>query len=236
MKFHLVRPALVLASSLVLASCGGGGKETFPVKVTVFNVQYPGLVLTTNGQELAIPVPAKAGDNVVTSFPNGLDYGTYYNVVPKGGTAVEGGGSQPAHQNCFTAGYPNGNYPREYGTAGQTASIESARTPAIEVFYQCQVNQYALSGTVTGLNTDGATLTLINGSNSQIVVTRTGTATDALPFTLATVPYNTSFGVTVLTQPAGYTCTVANGVGVMDDALEKLGGNKTVAVTCVKNS
>jgi hypothetical protein len=236
MKFHLVRPALVLASSLVLASCGGGGKETFPVKVTVFNVQYPGLVLTTNGQELAIPVPAKAGDNVVTSFANGLDYGTYYNVVPKGGTAVEGGGSQPAHQNCFTAGYPNGNYPREYGTAGQTASIESARTPAIEVFYQCQVNQYALSGTVTGLNTDGVTLTLINGSNSQIVVTGSSTATAPLPFALATVPYNTSFGVTVLAQPAGYTCTVANGIGVMDDALEKLGGNLNVAVTCVKNS
>jgi hypothetical protein len=236
MKFHLVRPALVLASSLVLASCGGGGKETFPVKVTVFNVQYPGLVLTTNGQELTIPVAAKPGDTVVTSFPNGLDYGTAYNVVPKGGTAVDGLGSQPAHQSCFTAGYPNGNYPREYGTAGQTASIESARTPAIEVFYQCQVNQYALSGTVTGLNTDGASVTLINGSNSQLTVTRTGTATDALPFALGTVPYNTSFGVTVLTQPAGYTCTVANGVGVMDLALEKLGGNLNVAVTCVKNS
>jgi hypothetical protein len=236
MKFHLVRPALVLASSLVLASCGGGGKETFPVKVTVFNVQYPGLVLTTNGQELTIPVAAKPGDTVVTSFPNGLDYGTAYNVVPKGGTAVDGLGSQPAHQSCFTAGYPNGNYPREYGTAGQTASIESARTPAIEVFYQCQVNQYALSGSVTGLNTDGASVTLINGSNSQLTVTRTGTATDALPFALGKVPYNTSFGVTVLTQPAGYTCTVANGVGVMDLALEKLGGNLNVAVTCVKNS
>jgi hypothetical protein len=236
MKFHLVRPALVLASSLVLASCGGGGKETFPVKVTVFNVQYPGLVLTTNGQELTIPVAAKPGDTVVTSFPNGLDYGTAYNVVPKGGTAVDGLGSQPAHQSCFTAGYPNGNYPREYGTAGQTASIESARTPAIEVFYQCEVNAYALSGSVTGLNTDGASVTLINGSNSQLTVTRTGTATDALPFALGKVPYNTSFGVTVLTQPAGYTCTVANGVGVMDLALEKLGGNLNVAVTCVKNS
>jgi hypothetical protein len=41
MKFHLVRPALVLASSLVLASCGGGSKETYPVKVTVSGVQYP---------------------------------------------------------------------------------------------------------------------------------------------------------------------------------------------------
>jgi hypothetical protein len=50
------------------------------------------------------------------------------------------------------------------------------------------------------------------------------------------VPFNTSFGVTVLTQPTGYTCTVANGVGVMNEALEALGGAKEVAVTCVKNT
>jgi hypothetical protein len=231
MKFHLVRPALVLASSLVLASCGGGGKETYPVKVTVKGVQYAGLILTTNGQEVSVPVPAKAGDPVVVTFPNGLDYGTYYNVVPKGGSAL-GGGSQPAHQNCATD-----SFPREYGTAGQTASLESARTPAIEVFYSCTVNTYALSGTVKGLNTDGVTLTLINGSNGQTVVTGSATATADLPFSLGAVQYNTSFGVTVLTQPAGYNCTVSsNGTGVMLEAQEKAGGVKDILVTCNKTS
>jgi hypothetical protein len=210
MKFHLLRPALVLASSLVLASCGGGGKETYPVKVTVSNVKYPGLVLTTNGQELPVPVAAKAGDNVVLTFPNGLDYGTYYNVIPKGGTASAGGGSQPAHQNCVTNGYP-----REYGTAGQTASLESARTPAIEVFYSCSVNVYQLSGTITGLTSADASITLINGSNSQVTV---------------------AGSVTILTQPNGYTCTIANNTGVMDDALEAKQGKTDVAVTCTKNS
>jgi hypothetical protein len=230
MKFHLLRPALVLASSLVLASCGGGGSETYPVKVTVSNVKYPGLVLTTNGQELTVPVPAKAGDNVVLTFPNGLDYGTYYNVIPKGGTAAGGGGSQPAHQNCVTNGYP-----REYGTAGQTASLESARTPAIEVFYSCSVNVYELSGTITGLSSADASITLINGSNSQITLTGNATSTDPIKFALSPVAYGTSFGVTILNQPKGYTCTIANNTGVMDDALEKLGGAKTVAVSCAKN-
>jgi hypothetical protein len=220
MKFHLVRPALVLASSLVLASCGGGGKETFPVKVTVSNVQYPGLILTTNGQEVAVPVPAKAGDPVVVTFPNGLDYGTYYNVVPKGGTAA-GGGAQPAHQACQTAGYP-----REYGTAGQTASLESARTPAIEVFYACKIIAYELSGTISGVNT--GTITIINGSNSQ----RTIDLSTATTFMLDAVPFGTSYGVTVLTAPAGYTCNVANGTGVMDVEQEKAGGVKNVAITC----
>ena len=232
MKFHLVRPALVLASSLVLASCGGGGSgETYPVKVTVANVQYPGLVLTTNGQELAVPVAAKAGDNVVLNFPNGLDYGTYYNVIPKGGTASAGGGSQPAHQNCVTNGYP-----REYGTAGQTASLESARKPAIEVFYSCSVNVYELSGTVTGLSSADASITLINGSNSQVTVAGNATSTDPIKFALSPVAYGTSFGVTILTQPTGYTCTIANNTGVMDDALEKLVGKKDVAVNCTKSS
>lgn len=228
MKFHLVRPALILASSLVLASCGGGGKETYPIKVTVSNVQYPGLILTTNGQELTVPVPAKAGDTQVLYFANGLDYGTYYNVVPKGGTAALGGGSQPAHQNCITNGYP-----REYGTAGQTASLESARTPAIEVFYSCSINAFALSGTVTGLDSDTATLTILNGSNSQTTITGSSTAA-SVPFTLGSVPYGTSFSVDVLPNSA-YDCSVSsNGVGIMREAQETAGGVTDIVISCKK--
>ncbi|MGB9107183.1 MAG: hypothetical protein WCC39_00710 [Telluria sp.] len=231
MKFDLVRPALILASSVVLASCGGGGgKETYPVKVTVAGVQYPGLILTTNGQELPIPVPAKAGDPVVLTFPNGLDYGTYYNVIPKGGTAA-GGGSEPAHQNCVT-----GSVPREYGTAGQTASLESARTPAIEVYYNCSILAYPVGGNITGLTSDTATVTLINGSNSQVTITGSTTVTP-VPFTMPNnVPYATTYGVTVLTQPTGFTCTVTNGTGTIDDAAETAGKVSNIAVTCVPNT
>ena len=228
MKFHLVRPALVLASSLVLASCGGGGSETYPVKVTVSNVQYEGLILTTNGQEVAVHKPAKDGDPVVVTFPNGLDYGTYYNVVPKGGTAA-GGGSQPAHQNCATTGYP-----REYGTAGQTASLESARTPAIEVFYSCLVNTFALGGKVTGLDSDTATLTIVNGSNSQTTIKGSSTA-DSIQFALGEVPYNKSFGVDVLPTP-GYVCSVSsNGTGIMLEAQEAAKGVTDIVITCKKS-
>jgi hypothetical protein len=227
MKFHLARPALALAASLALASCGGGGKETYPVKVTVSNVLYEGLILTTNGQEVAVHKPAKDGDPVVVYFPNNLDYGTRYNVVPKGGTAA-GGGSQPAHQNCVTAGYP-----REYGTAGQTASLESARTPAVEVFYSCAIKAYPLSGTITGLTSGN--LTLINGSNSQVTIAGS-TTTSPLPFSLGSVPFGTSFGVTVLTQPDGFNCTVANGTGEMKETQEAAGGVTNVAVTCSPKS
>lgn len=229
MKFHFARPALILAASLTLASCGGGGgKETYPVKVTVSNVRYDGLVLTTNGQEVAVPKPAKDGDPVVVYFPNNLDYGTYYNVVPKGGTAA-GGGSQPAHQNCATT-----SVPREYGTAGQTASLESARTPAIEVFYNCTIKAYALSGTVTGLTS--GTLTLVNGSTGGQVSVAGSTTTSPIPFSLPAVAYGSSFSVDVFPQPDGFHCDVANGVGEMKEAQEAAGGVTNVAVTCTPNS
>jgi len=230
MKSYLVRPALALAVSLALASCGGGGKETYPVNVTVNNVQYEGLILTTNGMDLPVHPPAKAGDPVVLTFPNGLDYGEYYNVVPQDGTAA-GGGKEPLHQNCVTAGYP-----REYGTAGHTASLESARTAAIEVFYNCSIKTHPLSGNVTGLT--AGNLTLINGSNGgQITVAGSATAT-SIPFALPAVPYGASFGITVLTQPAGFTCTVSNnGTGEMKGAKveEEPTPVTDVAVTCVAN-
>jgi len=226
MKFSLARPALALAVSLTLASCGGGGKETFPVKATVSGVKYDGLILTTNGMEVAVPKPAKDGDPVVVTFPNGLDYGEHYNVVPKGGTASLGDGSQPAHQKCVTAGAP-----REYGTAGQTASVESARTPAVEVFYVCSINTFPVGGKVTGLTS--GTVTLINGSNSSVTVTAASDGSD-VSFTLpAAVQFGATYGVSVLTQPDGFTCTASNNVGEMNAAAETAGGANNVLVTCV---
>jgi hypothetical protein len=225
MKFHLVRPALVLASSLVLASCGGGGEESYQVKVTVFGLKYDQLTLNTNGQDLTIHPPAKAGDNVVAYFPNGLGYGTYYNVLPKSG-------GQPAHQTCASA--TQYGYPREYGTAGQTASLESARTPAIEVFYTCVINSFTVGGNITGLDSDTATVTLINGSNSQLTVTGSATVTP-IPFTfLNAVDFDTTYGVSVLTQPAGYNCTVQNGTGTINAAVETAGKVDNIAVNCTK--
>jgi hypothetical protein len=194
----------------------------------VFGVQYEGMILTTNGMEVSVPKPAKAGDPVVVTFPNGLDYGTYYSVVPKGGAAISGGGSQPAHQNCVTA--TSLGYPREYGTAGQTASLESARKAAIEVFYTCSVKAYELSGKVTGL-TSGS-LTLVNGSTGgQTTVTGDATAS-SIPFSLPPVQFGKSFTVDVQPQPAGFHCDVANGAGEMKEAQEAVGGFKDVTVTC----
>jgi hypothetical protein len=237
MKFSLARPALALAITVTLASCGGG-KATFPINVTVSNLQYPGLVLSTNGMDYTVNPPAKDGQNVPDVkfvFPNQIEYGQTYDVIPKGqvvtGGTVTALGQQPAHQTCSSPTYPKS------GTAGQLAKID--------IQYVCAVNTYPLTGTVKGLT--GTGLTLANGSTYLPVgvnpaLDSAGAPTGAdVPLTMNSVPYGATYGVTVLTQPKDQTCTVTGGAngtggGTMDDAAEKAGGVTNLVVTCVKST
>lgn len=72
----------------------------------------------------------------------------------------------------------------------------------------CEPNIYKLGGTVTGLTADG--LVLANGSATATLAKNTTSFT--FP---TTVISSTSYGVTVLTQPPGLTCTVTNGTGIV---------------------
>jgi hypothetical protein len=235
MKFSLARPALALAIMAALTACGGGGKATFPINVTVSNLQYPGLILSTNGQDLTINPPATAGQAVTAVFPNQLEYGQTYEVTPKGATISNhtySGGAQPKHQTCSPTTFP------AYGTAGQLAKID--------IRYSCAINTYPLTGTVKGLT--GTGLVLANGSttgtitvNPALDANQKPTGAD-VPLTMNQVPYNTTYGVTVLTQPTNpaQTCTVTGGAngtggGTMDDAAEAAKGVNNLVVTCVNN-
>lgn len=233
MKFSLARPAFALAITLTLASCGGGGKATFPINVTVSGLQYPGLVLSTNGHDLAVNPPTTAGDLVTAVFPNPLEYGQTYEVIPKGATITSNhtyvGGTLPKHQQCAPSPFP------AWGTAGQLAKID--------IRYTCVINAYPLTGTVNGLK--GTGLILANGSTAATVgvdpVLDANKNPTGAPVALVmnSVPYNTTYGVTVLTQPTSpsQTCTVTGGAngtggGTMDDAAEAHGGVDSLVVTC----
>jgi len=239
MKFSFARGALALMATLTLASCGGG-KATFPIKVSVYNVLYPGLVLSTGGQDVAVNPSADPTKPVNVVFPNEIEYGESYNVVPKGQVVNSDGsitaGAMPKHQICSV--YPD--YPLSLpisGTAGQLAEIQ--------INYLCSIRTYALGGKVVGLR--GAGLVLANGSTAAPVgVSPAVDATTSAPtgadvvLTLNPVPYNTTYGVTVLTQPKDQTCTVTGGAngtggGTMDDAAEAAGGVNNLLVTCVNN-
>ena len=88
-------------------------------------------------------------------------------------------------------------------TAGRLASVS--------ITVNCRLDDYTIGGAITGLNSDG--LVLINGSGDRIAIDK-GATSYAFQNEVA---FKTSYGVTVLTQPAGQRCTVANGVGEMGD-------------------
>jgi hypothetical protein len=189
MKSSLMRPALALALVLGLSACGG--KASFPIGVTVSGLQYQGLVLTTNNMDLPVTPPATPGQAVTASFPHAIEYGEEFEVKVK---------TPPQHQSCT---YPP-NDRSYFGTAGQLAQINAQ--------ISCFLNAYAIGGPVTGLKSDG--LVLANGSTTAVVTK------EMTKFQFpVTVQYGVTYGVTVLTQPAGQVCTVGpKGTGTMGDA------------------
>jgi hypothetical protein len=84
----------------------------------------------------------------------------------------------------------------------------------------CVTNTYNVGGSVSGLRTSG--LSLVNGS------TRVDIAANATSFTLPVkVADGAPYGITILTQPTGQTCAIANGTGTMGSA-----DINNVQVTC----
>ena len=88
----------------------------------------------------------------------------------------------------------------------------------------CPDEFYTLGGTINGLTRTG--LALANGAN--IVSVAPNTTSFKLPTPVA---YANSYAVTVAAQPAGLTCSVSNGSGLMP------AGNVTgVRVKCLENT
>lgn len=133
------------------------------------------------------------------SFPGSLEYGETYKVLVK---------ANPAHQTCEA----NENFNAD--TAGRMAAIN---VPVV-----CGVNTFTVGGKITGLTTEGLVLT--NGTTGGTI----NVVKDATVFVFTNkVAFDQSYGITILTQPTGQTCTIANGVGLMGDA-----NVENITVTC----
>jgi hypothetical protein len=209
MKSSLMRPAMALALALGLAACGGDA--SFPVNVTVQGLQYPGLVLTTNGSDLPQNPPATAGADVTGTFPKQLGYGDVFNVTVK---------QDPQFQHCS----PGGIGPNGIPVSAASTTDTAGRLAQINAYFTCTVNHFTIGGKVTGLKADG--LVLANGSTGGTLTVAKDATT--FEFTANPVNYGVTYGVTVLTNPTGQTCTVANGTNVMPNAQVT-----NIAVTCI---
>jgi len=86
------------------------------------------------------------------------------------------------------------------------------------VYVACDLKRHALSGNVSNLKGE---LVLANGSDNTTL------QPGATSFKLADIAEDSPYGVSILRQPAGQTCTVSNGSGVVGPAPVT-----NVAVTC----
>lgn len=112
--------------------------------------------------------------------------------------------SQPQHMTCVIADIT--------GTVGTTATSN--------INIACVQNSYTVGGTISGLTAEGSVL--INGTDSLTI------AANATAFTMPSkVADGSVYGITVLTQPTGLNCTVANGTAYMGAAAVT-----NVQVTC----
>lgn len=187
------RTSVALACALSLAACGGDDGN-LTLSGTITGVTKAGLTLTNNdGPELAI-TPGQT----TFRFPELIGSDDKYNVQVK---------KLPEGMKC------NALY--NSGTSG-AYDVNSVR-------FDCYNVPRELSGTVVNLLNDG--LVLNNGKDQVEVprgaVTFTFTKTAADKTVTGQVGDGEPFGITVFKQPAGQTCTVAAGTGIMGNNYDK---------------
>lgn len=168
------------------------------------------------GFTIGVTVSGLAGSGLVLQNNAGNDLAVSTNGSAAFSTSLADGAayevtvsSQPTSpaQTCRVA---NGS--GRVAGANVTNVTVSCVTGATESFF--------VSGTVTGLT--GAGLVLRNNGGDDLRISSAGTFD--FPTLIAT---GTAYNVTVATQPAGQSCTVANGAGTMGDA-----DVTNVTVTC----
>lgn len=206
MKFTSMRSLLALGLALSLTACGGG-KATFTIPGTVSNLQYGPLVLTTNGMDVTVNPASTLTPPVydVTKVPD-VKY-QFPKQLEYGDQYLVTVKQDPPHQHCTVANLTE--------TAGHLATID--------VVVSCGLLTHTVGGTVSGLTADG--LVLVNGG------TTLGVASGATNFTFPSTTFGQTYGVTVLSNPTGLFCSVANGAGTIQDA-----DVSNIAVTCVPSA
>jgi Putative esterase len=182
---------------------------------------YTGLYWWNNGNPLLMLFLRSGGQwtQLGGSVPTGpLPGGTLLELDASGSTiSLLENGSQviTAADSTVTGGAPGimayGNATADNWSGGSLGSSGSGATT------------YTVGGTVTGLT---GTLVLQDNGGDVLTVSASGSFTFATPLAQG-APYD----VTIGTEPAGQTCTVAGGSGTMPAA-----NITTVSVTCVEPS
>ncbi|HEX4268794.1 MAG TPA: choice-of-anchor tandem repeat GloVer-containing protein [Steroidobacteraceae bacterium] len=111
---------------------------------------------------------------------------------------------------------------------GLTCSVSGGTgtmgTGGVMVAVTCVPDTYPVNGTITGLASTGLVLQDNGGDTTAI-------GANATQFMMPTViAYGSPYSVTILSQPVGLDCSIADGAGTMG------AGGATVAVSCAANA
>jgi hypothetical protein len=199
MKSSYLRAGFALLCAVILSACGGNSGSLALSGTITYNppgASLTGLVLINNGNGEKITI-----DPGVTSiiFTKLLAVDEKFDVTVL---------TQPTGAQCD---------PATNAVNSGTASVYTV----YQIGFLCTSNPYVLGGTVKGLTASG--LVLANGSDTTAVLASGGAD---VKFTFPTkVANSANYGVTVLSQPAGQTCTIDGALnpGVMPAKADQLG-------------
>jgi hypothetical protein len=205
MKSLTLRSSIALACALSVAGCGGGSGNLL-LAGSVQGLNRDGLILQNGSEELAVP-----NGSSTFSFTQLLGNDQDFEVKVK---------QNPSAATCSVT---NGK--------GRTSTFNIT-----SVLVTCATHAYNIGGQVEGLGT-ATGLVLINGQDRMAI-----TADGSFTMTAVTIPAPAAvpnyapgrvlvglpYGVSVLTQPTGRTCTVTNGSNLMPES-----NVDTIKVKCV---
>ncbi len=188
-------------SVLMLAACSGGSGASAPATVTTSSYSAGGAVSGLIG---TVVLQDNGGDNLSLTANGNFTFAT---KILNGNTYKVTVLTQPTGQTCSVS------------TGAGTVSGSNVSNVAVT----CSTNAYTVGGNVSGL-TGSVVLQDNNGDN--LSVTANGAITFATP-----VAFGSPYSVTVLTQPTGMNCSIANGTGTIAAA-----NVSNVAITCATNT
>lgn len=198
MKSIYARATAGALCAALLAGCGGSDNGTLSLMVTVNGLVKDGLVLKNGDQTLAVTKGSSVTGAVTAYFPNLIAEDSTINIEVQ---------TQPTATVCKV-------------DAATGTNVKANYYSALKPIVNCTTDSYKLGGTVSGL-TQGQ-LVLVNGSMTVTI------PTNAADFTFPTTVYDGfPYGVTVLQQPDGLTCTVDKATGTMPS-----GDLMNLVVTC----
>lgn len=207
MKNSYLCTGLALACALGLSACGGNDRAELQIGMQLSGVTRAGLQITNKG---GTPVSVPAG----TSF-------VFLGLVPV-----------DSDYDIAVVAQPPNTDPKSCTVVNGKGNTGSASPPFIAI--NCVVTTFALGGTVSGLT--GSGLVINNGSQSVPILKNATTFSMSTPTTanpkLGQVAEGVPYGLTILTQPAGNTCTITNAAGTNPSGIMPAAAVNDIAISC----